>query len=1479
MRTSPVYYIAPSAISIVPNCNGTPSDLAVTISRGVKIKVYCPRAGIDKVKETGEYQEWALAGRNRRLADSTKPYTIYARLPKSDKTKGYVVFSPMTPSGDVWIDKHLYLDPNTPDGLADLEGAFTQDGNWWVKLGDVSLPDANNQRTVTLDTGILGTEQFNDEWALRPDELPLRIELGCTINDEDAGPTPYVHWGQSLVLTAMLTEGWTGTDIQRFDRWEIVRNSGDAAADNAWNYQQSAGQDTLTPRQMPDGQITLQHIFGGTDDFNGAVAVTFTILAVGHNADTQQREILKTATINIMAETVATYELEQSAAAVTYNPRDNTYSPSNVVTFRIRTKAQDGSVSFADDSHIALAQLRLYALPEGDAAESRTRLTFTGGIATLPVTAFADGKSINLWLENGAQVVLARTTVAYIRYGEKGDTPISIYRWYKVGLTPLKPTSTSSEEPAPAAGDATGAANVYPTDKWSKAMPDRPATGEWNLWQCNSIKHGNGTIDTWSNPVRISGDKGTAGEDGSDHEYIYIRKNTYPFNGTLPANITTPDASSKGQTVADDDFVPVGWSDTAIPADNDNRYVYMSVREKPAGEDQPWGPFGNPTLWSNWGVRGTDGDGVEHVFIRTKNNVPPIMDSIQTEYASDEFRPTITSASQEASLTEQAQTTDDPKGPDSTYPYEWVATRSKGDAATDGTRQWTEYTGKNGDYTMSLWSRWAEDGEPATTYRLVPSASEIIRSKDGSFSPESLTCYCTSLKDGTATDNPSGATMQYSYDGSSWTVFTSSTSFAASTIYAQPSKKLYLRLLVDGKVMDKETVPVVEDGQDGVTYRIAVNPESITIPSASPSVTVNKISGNFFYRKGDGEEQQLITNFVLWRKDIDGTYTHIMHHDTVGGFEYNGPTVISETVAALVVCLQHTLTNDPNVYFARKEIIVQKHGDKGDDGYGLALTPASLIFEEKLDSSNNPYIDYANNTVSAVVYKGKTPLTPVVTPLTSPGSYTDGLDMSAITASGGTVTIGQGSIPGTLSSGFFTVNINADGGAYDRDVRIDLYVNRLGSWRSQVIGDAENSIAQKITYLYDESNPNRVVKLTTYAEYVRSSSQNIASLQSQMNGKVDTSTFNQRASAIEASVARRANVNLLPGLADASGWECGVFDMTDTSFESEGYYVRTPLLRLAEGAYTFSCAIGSDELTGYVSLIVRSQDGTTISSGELTGDMDGQTRLSCQFSLGSTRDVYLYVDANAEGYDFMLYKPKLEYGTTATAFNAEVVNTESMIRQTADNITLSITNKLGRTGIDIQNGTVNLFGDRVTFSDASGTVKDKVWIDSNNGTLHAVDGVFSGVVYATSGVFSGLVKKTRTVINSLNISNFSVETDFGTVFDFEKAGTYILFSDLSEDVYMYLPGIRGNYTNYTNDYKERARSLIGNKCLVYNKSDRNINISGHAVKDGIDGSFDIASNELCFMECKIRGYEHNDSFPTREGYEDIYWDCKVLKID
>lgn len=552
MRTSPVHYIAPSAISIVPNCNGSANDLAVTISRGVKIKVYCPRAGIDKVKATGEYQEWTLAGRNRRLADSTKPYTIYARLPKSDKTKGYVVFSPMTPyPGDVWIDKHLYLDPNTPDGLADLEGVFVQDGNWWVKLGDVSLPDANNQRTVTLDTGILGTDQFNDEWALRPDELPLRIEVGATINDEDVGQTPYVYWGQSLVLTAMLTEGWTGTDIQRFDHWKITRNSGDDAADNRWLIMDSREAAFTT-----SGEITLRHL-RNNDDFNGAVATTFTIMAMERNPEYEDGSeldpylVLKSATIAILAETIERYELSLSDYIVSYNPQTGNHTPQNGVSVSIRATDQRGDVFGLTNKEMREAGLSVKYAPT-DAATEET-LTFSGAdnapaAATLPIAAFAAQKSVN--------VRLLRTV-------------------------------------AIAAGDSDSG------DSDSGNPEDQTIVTELARTTIAFVRDG---------------------EDSKEREWIFLRSTEsitfgtpqHPYPSAISGGQVNPtDAATGTDTDKNQDgWVPQGWYDEQQGVDANNPYEYGAYRDYIHESDEDndnggrWGPFSEPKIWSHYGKDG-----------------------------------------------------------------------------------------------------------------------------------------------------------------------------------------------------------------------------------------------------------------------------------------------------------------------------------------------------------------------------------------------------------------------------------------------------------------------------------------------------------------------------------------------------------------------------------------------------------------------------------------------------------------------------------------------------------------------------------------------------------------------------------------------------------------------------------------------------------------------------------------------------------
>lgn len=170
-------------------------------------------------------------------------------------------------------------------------------------------------------------------------------------------------------------------------------------------------------------------------------------------------------------------------------------------------------------------------------------------------------------------------------------------------------------------------------------------------------------------------------------------------------------------------------------------------------------------------------------------------------------------------------------------------------------------------------------------------------------------------------------------------------------------------------------------------------------------------------------------------------------------------------------------------------------------------------------------------------------------------------------------------------------------------------------------------------------------------------------------------------------------------------------------------------------------------------------------------------------------------------------------------------------------------------------------------------------VDGLTGKTYQNDAYVRGEVHATSGVFSGLIKKTPTVVNSSNISNYTYTTEFGDdVIDFEKIGTYIVFSDLTANYFMNFRGIYGYRSTYTAEEKDYVRSMIGNKVLVYNKSSYSIYFSGFLVKDGTLISFNITRNQMCFLECKIR--KCNEAlYPDRDGYEEIYWDCVQMNID
>lgn len=456
VRTSPCYYIAPTAISISPNANGSANDLAVNVVKGTKIKVYSLGISALGYSDT-TFQQWTLTGRNRRLADNSKPYSIYARLAKTNKEDGYLVFAPKVADGDKWLDKYAYV---TIGGLATGTANKNSEDYWYVKLGEVSLP-TNNARTVTLDTGILGTDKFNTDWNIDPDQMPLRIELSATIESKDAGDRPYVEWGKRLVLQAKLLEGWANANVQRFSHFTIQRNTGNASADTAYNYpdEKSNSERPSSGRQMPNGLIVLSHARGSGDVFDGTVSSTWTVIAWGIKANTtnstssksasskdvlssssstngvataDQYEMLAEKSINIMAETVEQYTLELSASVVNYDPGSDTYTPANGVDAMVRAIDQKGEVFKLTKAQLEAANLVVqYSIANLDQWNDCKVTSATTDVAkaNVPIEAFSSQQNVNVRLVKAQSTSVSTSSASSTSSTEVSKTTYKeIYR-------------------------------------------------------------------------------------------------------------------------------------------------------------------------------------------------------------------------------------------------------------------------------------------------------------------------------------------------------------------------------------------------------------------------------------------------------------------------------------------------------------------------------------------------------------------------------------------------------------------------------------------------------------------------------------------------------------------------------------------------------------------------------------------------------------------------------------------------------------------------------------------------------------------------------------------------------------------------------------------------------------------------------------------------------------------------------------------
>lgn len=114
--------------------------------------------------------------------------------------------------------------------------------------------------------------------------------------------------------------------------------------------------------------------------------------------------------------------------------------------------------------------------------------------------------------------------------------------------------------------------------------------------------------------------EGEAGKDGSDIEYVYYINNT----GSTPS---TPSYNSNNQ-------LTTGWTASPQGITETNQYEFVSVRTKQAGSTS-WSSFSKPVIWSKWGEKGQDGDGVEYKYYLKNDSTVPTYSASDSKWTDD----------------------------------------------------------------------------------------------------------------------------------------------------------------------------------------------------------------------------------------------------------------------------------------------------------------------------------------------------------------------------------------------------------------------------------------------------------------------------------------------------------------------------------------------------------------------------------------------------------------------------------------------------------------------------------------------------------------------------------------------------------------------------------------------------------------------------------------------------------------------------
>lgn len=316
-----------------------------------------------------------------------------------------------------------------------------------------------------------------------------------------------------------------------------------------------------------------------------------------------------------------------------------------------------------------------------------------------------NGKSNYTWIKyspnsNGVPMQDDPDDMKYIGIAINQTSPTesedpSVYQWSLIKgsdgsyVTFVYTASTATPQ------DPTGTPNSVDLP-WSLSMPTVTEDAKY-VWMSYVQTAKDGFIGAWEKPIRITGEDGQPGTDGTSLEFIYKLSNE--------TSESTPSSENT------DNFIPSGWTNNPTGISELYIYEYISTRSK---VNNVWGAFSVPAIWSKWGQKGQDGAGVEYIYSRTTEYNSSLLPALINNPSTDNYIPT--------------GWTNDPIGVTEEIMYEWVSMRRK----LSGAISWENFS------NPALWAKWGEDGSDSLSGVLTNDSATVISDSDGVISDYSL---------------------------------------------------------------------------------------------------------------------------------------------------------------------------------------------------------------------------------------------------------------------------------------------------------------------------------------------------------------------------------------------------------------------------------------------------------------------------------------------------------------------------------------------------------------------------------------------------------------------------------------------------------------------------------------------------------------------------------------------------------------------